>query len=46
MKPISEINKMIDRCDESDLTGMTYEEGVKTALEWVSEQSDEEPIED
>ena len=40
-----EINEMIDRCDESDLHGMTFEDGVKMALEWVTKQSDDEPIE-
>ena len=45
MREMYEITEMIDRCDDSDLRGMSYEDGVKIALEWVTLMSDDEPIE-
>lgn len=48
MKSQSEIKEMIDKAsdDERNLHGMTYQEGVRAALEWVLENWDEDPIED
>jgi len=56
MKTEQEINDMLDKTydkvssiEEGETGGnfgMTYEDGVKTALEWVNEYSNEEPIEE
>ncbi len=44
MKLEAEINDMLDLTDECrDLSGMTYKEGVKAALEWVMGYTDEAP---
>lgn len=40
------IRWQIDACDDSDLAGMTYEEGVKAALEWVLGDTQEKPVEE
>lgn len=47
MRPLEEIYAMIDLANDTDgnCSGMSYEEGVKNALEWVLCQVDEEPIE-
>lgn len=46
-----EINDQIDKAydiivEGGGCFGMTYEEGVKAALEWVSLYSDDKPIEE
>ena len=41
----AEIQEQIDRSYESDMHGMSYEEGVRYALEWVL-GNDAKPIED
>jgi len=51
MKTIKEINKQIDLVSDAIEEGgkyfsMTYEDGVRTALLWVTEDSDEEPMEE
>lgn len=47
----TEINEQLDKAQEgvengSKYSGMSYEEGVKYALEWVTGQSDDKPMED
>ena len=53
MKPIDkDIEKIIDECRDlidkgkSKFRGMTYEEGVKAALEWVTGMDVPDPMED
>ena len=55
MRTQKQINEQIDlaigptddcRCAGSNYSSMTYEEGVRTALEWVIESSDEKPLEE
>lgn len=47
-----EISKVLDACIESENTGeskypgMTYEQGVRAALEWVTGDTDDNPMED
>lgn len=47
-----EIYDVIDACIESENTGeskypaMTYEQGVRAALEWVNGDTDDNPMED
>ena len=41
----AEIQEQIDASYESDMYGMSYEEGVRYALEWVL-GGDDKPIED
>ena len=48
MKDIDEIEKAIDRASDmvnkgSNFGGMTYEEGIREALEWVIGWQDEDP---
>ena len=47
MRTLDEIYAMIDLANDTDgkCSGMSYEEGVKNALEWALGQVDEEPIE-
>ena len=45
MRTIEEISEQIDATEDSNNFGMSYEDGVKYALEWVIEQTDEKPIE-
>jgi hypothetical protein len=40
-----EIQEQIDKSYESDMHGMSYEEGVRYALEWIL-GSEDKPIED
>lgn len=41
------LNKVYDLIDKGGkYFGMSYEEGVKVALEWVNDDTDELPIED
>ena len=46
MPTYKQIEDMIDRAIATDgkLHGMTYEQGVRAALEWVQEWYDEGPI--
>jgi len=49
MKTKEEIYKQIDKAMEAineggKFNGMSYEDGVKYALEWVCGDSDEEPM--
>jgi len=48
MKTKQEIDIMIAKCEDNDIdySGMSYEEGVAAALEWVMGYIDEVPIED
>lgn len=46
MREEHEIREQIDACENSDMSGMSYEDGVKYALEWVIMDSDEKPIEE
>jgi len=51
MRSSSEIFEQIDRTfsaieSGTSYPGMSYEEGVRAALEWVSGDSDELPMED
>jgi hypothetical protein len=55
MKDESEINKACDRsCDMTDrmhrngskYQGMSYEEGIRDALDWVLENVEEDPTEE
>jgi hypothetical protein len=43
-----EIDQQIDKAHETNgkLFGMTYEQGVIAALEWITESGLEKPIED
>jgi len=45
-----EINELLDTCsahaNESKFPGMTYEEGIRAAIEWVTGESDEKPMAD
>ena len=43
-KTIAEIQAEIDACEYSDFSGMSYEDGVKAALEWVIGNMNEKPI--
>ncbi len=46
-----EINKLLDHCSDSEETGestasgMTYEEGIKTAILWLTGDGFSHPIE-
>lgn len=48
----SEVNELLDACTameaagETKYPGMSYEQGVKYALDWVLGNSDEHPMED
>ena len=48
MKTEYEINDMIDKAIDADVRspGMSYEQGVRDALEWVMEYTDEAPIQE
>jgi len=50
MREDSEIHEQIDKAadteNDSRWPGMTYEQGVRSALEWVSEETHERPMED
>lgn len=55
MKTRKQIDEQIDRaigpageyrCAGSNYSGMTYEDGVRAALEWAVEDTEEEPMED
>ena len=51
MKPIIEIEEQIDLANDAIqhggiFFGMTYEDGVKNALQWVIEETDEKPMEE
>jgi hypothetical protein len=51
MKSMIEINKQLDKAEEIINEGrkyfsMTYEQGVKDALNWVAGYTDDKPIED
>ena len=45
-----DINNVLDRCDISEVEEgtlyptMTYENGVKAAIEWITGQTDEYPL--
>lgn len=47
-----EINNLLNECDEAEevgqtkFLGMTYEQGIKTAILWLTEQSELNPLED
>ena len=44
MRTEAEVNDMLDLTEKChDLTGMSYQEGVKATLEWVAGFSDEAP---
>lgn len=50
MKTREEVNEQIDKAQQSiesgeGYHGMSYEEGVKAALEWVMGDIEEKPIE-
>ncbi len=49
MKTEEQINKVLDRAVEAEyapkLFGMSYEQGVRNALDWVLENSDDDPVE-
>lgn len=45
MKSEDEIRGQIVDAEESNLFGMSYEDGVKAALEWVIGDVDEPPVE-
>ncbi len=40
-----ELHEVVDACENSDLSGMTYEEGVKATIAWIVGDSDETPVE-
>lgn len=46
------IDKLLNQCAEAEddgttkFPGMTYEQGVKAALEWVTGESDNHPLAD
>jgi len=42
----SQIQEQIDASFDKDFSGMTYAEGVRAALDWVTGESDEEPMAD
>lgn len=47
----SEINDVLNKCCEADengsvYPGMSYEDGVKAGIEWVTGDTDEPPFED
>ena len=46
MPTYKQIEDMIDRAISTDgkLHGMTYEQGVRVALEWVQEDDGDEPL--
>jgi len=46
MKTEKDIEEMIDRLayDKRDLRGMTYQEGLRNALDWVLETDGEEDL--
>ena len=49
MKRREEIDEMLERLDEEGenyCSGMSYYDGVKAALEWIANYTDEEPVED
>ncbi len=44
-----EIDNLLDRCINADIEGssypaMTYEEGIKAGIEWITGQIDEYPL--
>jgi hypothetical protein len=47
-----EVNEQIDRASDninkgiSKYPGMTYEEGIRAAIDWMSGESDELPMDD
>jgi len=45
MKTKDEAYEIIDACENSDLPGMSYEEGVISALLWMIGDINETPIE-
>ena len=50
MKTRKEVDELLNKVQQAiesgeGYHGMTYEEGVKAALEWVMDDIDEEPIE-
>lgn len=47
MKTITEIEEQLDKAKELNgkYGGMTYEEGVVAALEWILGWTDDEPME-
>jgi hypothetical protein len=47
MRTQPQIDEQINKAMQSTaMTGMTYEEGVRAALEWVSDITEEEPMEE
>ena len=48
MRSNDEIEEQIGEATDSDgkFSGMTYEEGVKNALEWVLEETEDKPMDD
>jgi len=41
------VGQIIDRADKgSKFPGMSYEEGVQAACEWIMEESDDHPMAD
>lgn len=41
-----EIYAQIDACENSDCSGMSYEDGVKAALEWALGLNNDTPVEE
>lgn len=48
----SEINDLINECAEADDTGiskfpgMSYEQGIRAAIEWITGETKDHPLED
>jgi hypothetical protein len=51
MRTRDEINDLMDKAAEginegSRFPGMSYEEGIRAAIEWLTEENDEHPLDE
>lgn len=51
MRSDKEINEVLEKCFEAEengsaYSGMSYEDGVKAAIDWMSGYTDEKPFDD